>query len=691
MANQEVKSNSKHQVEKVPRGPRSASIQTQPHPSIFDPKQESSYAQMKAKVPILTDNIQYYDHSPGFQAPEYQPFSGCIFKMVEHSSIDPKRLKKWTDAIIDAGGRFSDNMDELTHIICESRSTPTYSEAMKKGIRCITIYWINDVLAEDRMTYPWKALHVPTPFVRDDKPLQNQIISISNFKSGERREVKEMIMKTGAKSTDYFSQANTLLICGSPGGEKYDRAIEWSIPIANCQLLSDFLISGRDFSQMLAHAKYQNFNRGDQLKLDSYVLIRDLMQSWTKPMPLPVTDSAHTNGTSKDDPVISANEDSGLATGGSTNSDTEAVKTKLEGPTGSSGGGGDLKVEKIEESNPSATAENAEQKPPVESKDISPNDDLKAPIKDIDVDIKAVDISQDSEGNMQQENCSLDEAPIPGSDISNAEAAHEGSSIKSQAESHEQSTIGTNTEPAKKALRTSNEPVRILFTHLESKLVKQLQAHALKLGLSLAGNHFECTHLVVDQISRTPKFICAFSHAKYILSYQWLVESHRAGQVLDEKAFILQDSEGEKKFSFNLVYSLLKRRRRKGLLFADFIFFVTPAVLAGVKNLKEMIESAGGMVATRKLPTLAQLSQIRTSGKRFLVITNQQDLHLCSDVEQIGVDLLRVEFVISGILRQDIDIEAHRINTRQSMKNSIEASSNSSDVVASPNKKLRFE
>lgn len=566
--------------------------QPQPHPSIFDPAQESNLAQIKAKVPIVTETFNYYGHDPKENVPKDLPLHSCTFKIIDYENIHPSFKVKWCSAIKAAGGTITENLQDVTILICENRLSPLYSEAIKMGVRCVTIYWLNDVLAQKHLSYPWKALHMPLPFSKADRPLVNHTITITNFKNKERREVKDMIIKTGAKYTDYFSVNNSLIICGSVGGEKYDRAIEWKIPIANCRILSDILLSenNRSLDVMLAQKKYQLFNRGDQLKLTTYADVKVLMSSWTKPIAVAEKKESEPsanliNGAAKNlDSALNSNGDSGFATSGSTNNDLEtSTNIKLEVTTDPA-----MKEAKCQVA----------------------SDDINKPLEN-------------------------------GSDRAIVQA--------------------------KKKLRNTDEPVRILFTHLEQPLVDQLTKYATELGLGYANGPVNCTHLIVDRISRTPKFICAFSHAKHILSYKWLVESHEAKNLLDESLFNLQDEIGESKFSLKLAYSLMKRKKYGRLLFDGFVFFVSPSVVAEVSSLKEMIESAGATMITRKLPSKLQLIAMKVEKKRFVVVTCDQDLHLCSALD-VTIPRVGVEFILSGILRQDIDFEAHRISDETSRK-----------------------
>lgn len=619
--------------EKAPRAPRNPAPHQQPHPSIFDLKQESSYAQMKAKVPILADNVEYHNYAPDHVVPKGRPLFGCRFKLIEHDDLDPKIRQNYCDAIIEAGGVFEENIEDLTHLICESRTSPIFMNAIKKGVRCVTIYWINDVLGQDRLEYPWKALHIPTCYSKDDKHLRDQMISITNLRKQDRQYVKDMIKKTGATYTDFFSRKNTLLICGSPEGEKFEHAIEWGIPIANCLLIADYLISGRKFDQMLDHAKYQNFNRGDQLKLDSYDLIKDLMIPWTKPIPA-VREIPNSNGMLSETLPASVSKN-GVVTSGS-NSDIDTNKSQSETAVSSN------KVDIVDSK---------------KSNDESvQNEDLKVPIGEQSQAEDSMTMEKSTIVNTSDTSANVNISAQSESNILSQMPPKDGKKSEGENESNHSQEDAT-----KIVVRKSDTPVRVLFTRLKPTLHAELEKYAIELGFRVASSYADCTHLVVDRISRSRNFICAFSHASFILSHKWLLDSHKFGKPLDEMAYILQDKEGEKNFSFDLVHSLIKRKKRNQLLFRDIVFFVSPTPLDEVVNLREMIMSAGGEMASKKLPTGEQISQIRAQGKRFVIVAANQDLFLFNTIKSFGVDIVDFEFVLSGILRQDLDFDHHRL------------------------------
>jgi hypothetical protein len=649
--------------EKVPRVHKNSAIQQQPHPSIFDIKQESSYAQIKARVPILANNVQYYNYAPDHVVPEGKPLFGCKFKLIEHDDLNPKIRQYFCDAITEAGGIFEEDIENLTHLVCESRSSPIFASAVQKGVRCVTIYWINDVLGQGRLEYPWRALHIPTCYSKDDKHLRDQIISITNLRKQDRQYVKDMIKKTGAKYTDYFSRKNTLLICGSPEGEKFQRAIEWGVPIANCLLISDYLISGRKFDQMLAHAKYQNFNRGDQLRLDSYDLIRDLMAPWTKPIPA-FNVKLNANGTLSGALPANASQTCDAASSGqvSNNANPPSETSQSEAKSGS----GEANTVNISETGDESAR----------------NVDLKVQIGEQD---------QEDQSMVVEESTFVNSSDISGNLASNqpevsASEERKDSELTNETNKGQSEVESGDGKASEMKLRTSTDAVRLLFTRLKPELLDQLKECATELGFGLATSYADCTHLIVDRISRSPNFICAFNYANFILSYKWLIDSQKFGKPLDEIAYIIQDREGEKKYSFDLVHSLMKRKKRSQLLFRDFVFFVTPTLLRNITNFKEMIESAGALFAAKKLPTGDQISKLRAEGKRFVVVADKQDLFLLDSIEAYGVDIVGKEFVLSGILRQDLDFEHHRLNYSPVNGHHKELTST---IQPSPQKKIR--
>jgi len=120
--------------------------------------------------------------------------------------------------------------------------------------------------------------------------------------------------------------------------------------------------------------------------------------------------------------------------------------------------------------------------------------------------------------------------------------------------------------------------------------------------------------------------------------------------------YFLHDSEAEKTFDFNLEQSFSKRNKE---LFKGMIFCITNGCKPGPNILKEIIESSGGQAVPKKRPTIRQLQKMRESGNIFVMVTCEGDLHLCDVMFERNVHIVNAEFILSGILQQQIDFERY--------------------------------
>lgn len=50
--------------------------------------------------------------------------------------------------------------------------------------------------------------------------------------------------------------------------------------------------------------------------------------------------------------------------------------------------------------------------------------------------------------------------------------------------------------------------------------------------MSFTDNPDEATHLVVNSISRTEKFLCALPQCEHVISMRWIEESAKQGKIL---------------------------------------------------------------------------------------------------------------------------------------------------------------
>lgn len=222
---------------------------------------------------------QFYGHNPNL--PKLPPdlfLLGCTFHIVEYEETNFDEIPKWIEVIEFFGGEIEKNYcPKVTHVLCRTQRHGVVMQAIRDGKRCITAYWLNDIMAKKQVLPPWQSLHLPVPSIFGvEKPARKHIISTSGFENEEKIRVRQMIEVAGAIFTSYLSSQNTLLVCRKPDGEKYKKAKEWNIPVVNATWLSDVCLGNLSTVSQYEHTKYQQYNLAMPYVLD-YPLVPNLM------------------------------------------------------------------------------------------------------------------------------------------------------------------------------------------------------------------------------------------------------------------------------------------------------------------------------------------------------------------------------------------------------------------------------
>ena len=157
----------------------------------------------------------------------------------------------------------------------------------------------------------------------------------------------------------------------------------------------------------------------------------------------------------------------------------------------------------------------------------------------------------------------------------------------------------------------------------------------------------ECTHLITDKVRRTVKFLSALScfssifdlsgelirqfagMGLQIVSVEWIEQSAKVKNWLEEEKFIIEDEEAEAKWSFNLRSSIAHSREER--LLADLYIYATTHTKPPPKEIADITAAAGGSVsilscyfiATNLLQILKQLPSKHQSN--VIVISCEED------------------------------------------------------------------
>ncbi|XP_070593836.1 mediator of DNA damage checkpoint protein 1 isoform X2 [Erythrolamprus reginae] len=195
---------------------------------------------------------------------------------------------------------------------------------------------------------------------------------------------------------------------------------------------------------------------------------------------------------------------------------------------------------------------------------------------------------------------------------------------------------------------TGSPAPKVLFTGV---IDEEGERVVVELGGSLAESVYDCTLLVTDRVRRTVKFLCALARGIPIVTLDWLEKSKRNGFFLAPNNFLIQDPEQEKKLGFSLSNSLQKAQQ-EGALFQGYEIHVTPNVKPEPEHMKDIVKCSGGTLLPR-MP--------RAFKEKRIVVSCPEDLSRCKPAQEAGVPITNAEFILSGILQQRVDLEAHRL------------------------------
>uniref|UniRef100_A0A8C7MK03 PAX-interacting protein 1 n=1 Tax=Oncorhynchus kisutch TaxID=8019 RepID=A0A8C7MK03_ONCKI len=198
----------------------------------------------------------------------------------------------------------------------------------------------------------------------------------------------------------------------------------------------------------------------------------------------------------------------------------------------------------------------------------------------------------------------------------------------------------------------------IFFTGFEPTQVQQFMKRLHNLGGEIAESAQKCTHLVANKVTRTVKFLTAMSIVKHIVTPEWLEESWKSQKFVDEQNYMLRDAEAEVLFGFSLEESL--KRAHTAPLFKGKYFYITPGICPSLITMKAIVESAGGKVLPKQ-PSFRKIMEHKQNKNlaEIILISCENDLHLCREYFLKNIDTHNAEFILTGVLTQNMDYESY--------------------------------
>ncbi|RXW21707.1 hypothetical protein EST38_g4150 [Candolleomyces aberdarensis] len=189
---------------------------------------------------------------------------------------------------------------------------------------------------------------------------------------------------------------------------------------------------------------------------------------------------------------------------------------------------------------------------------------------------------------------------------------------------------------------------------LDDDVIKALN----KLGVTMCTRPSECTHLLASAIVRTEKFLVALAGGAYILSKDWALDSAKAGKLLPESKYTLNDPSN--KYDLDLEASL--NRARKGKLFEGKTFYVAgKSILSSLPLLKNVVMACGGQL--KEVQKLTQ--RVLSAGPERYAISSQADVSAWRQLAEQGFMVYSLELVLSGALHQRLNLDEYKLSLEE--------------------------
>ncbi|XP_052067194.1 mediator of DNA damage checkpoint protein 1-like isoform X2 [Mytilus californianus] len=189
-----------------------------------------------------------------------------------------------------------------------------------------------------------------------------------------------------------------------------------------------------------------------------------------------------------------------------------------------------------------------------------------------------------------------------------------------------------------------NKP-KVMFTGV-------VDEHGQKIIKDLGGEFVnsvqECTHLVTDKVRRTVKFLCCLARGIPIVTLQWIESCKQSAMFVDCHKFPVKDTATEKQYKFSLSRSL--ENAKESCLLQGYKVHVTKSVKPEPSQMEEIIECAGGQYLT---------TMPKKGGDNIVIVSCPDDESLCTAVMKAGVPVVNSEFILTGILRQEVNINSY--------------------------------
>lgn len=111
------------------------------------------------------------------------------------------------------------------------------------------------------------------------------------------------------------------------------------------------------------------------------------------------------------------------------------------------------------------------------------------------------------------------------------------------------------------------------------------------MGIQIVSEGQPCDYLAAPHIVRTVKFLCALARGPTVISSTFVDAAIETGEVPDVDDFILQDTETEERYGFELEKSVARAKANRGRLLWGIPIYCTEKIRNGPESYKAIAEA----------------------------------------------------------------------------------------------------
>ncbi len=158
-----------------------------------------------------------------------------------------------------------------------------------------------------------------------------------------------------------------------------------------------------------------------------------------------------------------------------------------------------------------------------------------------------------------------------------------------------------------------------------------MQKQLRGLGILITTDPSKATHLAAPHIVRTVKFVSALAYAPLVISTDFIDACLEEDELVDHEAYVLKDTENEKKYEISLKDSRKRAQKNANQLLQGRCIYCMENIPGGFETFKSIVEANGGRCMLWKNRKGTTVPSGRAGSEESTDTDANNDVYLLSD------------------------------------------------------------